>query len=134
MCPPRVVPVTRRSRRRAFWKKSRPFAAMGAALLLAGCVTEPPRARSLASPATALDRTGPPPIPERDRVLFDYRAGVAALRAGQDAEAKAKLDDAIARIGGIITNDAAAARARSLFSAESTKTFIGEPYERVMAY
>jgi hypothetical protein len=106
---------------------------MTAALLLAGCVTEPPP-RNLARGATAADRAGPPPLPERDRVLFDYRAGATALRLGQDAEARAKFDDAIARIGGIITNDAAAARARSLFSAESTKTFIGEPYERVMAY
>lgn len=100
-----------------------------AALLLAGCVTEPPRART-----ATLANGGVPQIPERDRVLFDYRAGVTALRTGKDDEAKAKLDDAIARIGGIITNDAAARRARSLFSAESTKTFIGEPYERVMAY
>ena len=38
------------------------------------------------------------------------------------------------RIGGIVTNDAAAAKARSLFAAESTKNFIGEPYERAMAY
>jgi hypothetical protein len=67
-------------------------------------------------------------------VLFDYRAAATALRFGRDDEAKAKLDDAIARIGGIITNDADAARARSLFSPESTKPFIGEPYERVMAY
>lgn len=71
---------------------------------------------------------------ERDRVLHDYRVAASALRAGDVDEAKARLDDAIARIGGIITNDAEAARARGLFSAESTKPFIGEPYERVMAY
>lgn len=57
-----------------------------------------------------------------------------ALRLGKYDEAKARLDDAIARLGGIIANDADAARARSLFAAESTKTFLGEPYERVMAY
>jgi hypothetical protein len=71
---------------------------------------------------------------ERDRVLFDYRAAATALRGGDFEDAKARLDDAIMRIGGIITNDADAARARRLFSAESTKPFIGEPYERVMAY
>src|SRR6185295_11142089 len=31
-------------------------------------------------------------------------------------------------------NDEAAKRARSYFSPERSKTFIGEPYERVMAY
>lgn len=113
---------------------SRALAALSAVLLLGGCVSAPPPSRSLARPAAPVDRAGPPPVPERDRVLFDYRAAATALRLGQDAEARAKLDDAIARIGGIIANDAAAARARSLFAAESTKTFIGEPYERIMAY
>src|SRR5215207_10811760 len=82
---------------------------------------------------TSADRRGPA-VSERDRVLFDYRAAASALRADDYDEAKEKLDDAIAYIGGIITNSEDAARARSLFSAESTKTFIGEPYERVMAY
>lgn len=107
---------------------------LGALALLTGCVTEmaePPRAA--AARASEADRRVPP-VEERDRVLFDYRAAATALRGGDFDLAKAKLDDAIARIGGIITNDAAAAKARSLFSAESTKTFIGEPYERVMAY
>lgn len=114
-----------------------------AALLIgAGCVTEQPEGRGSARSAnpaprapgaTSADRR-PPTIPEKDRVLIDYRLGVTALRHGDDAEARARFDDAIARIGGIIANDADAARARSLFSAESTKTFIGEPYERVMAY
>ncbi|MDO8541937.1 MAG: hypothetical protein Q7S40_15985 [Opitutaceae bacterium] len=109
---------------------------MTCTLVLTGCVTESPR-RNAANGAgrrqTEADR-GAIAGAERERVLFDYRLGVAALRRGDDAEAKARFDDAIARIGGIITNDADAARARSLFSAESTKTFIGEPYERVMAY
>jgi hypothetical protein len=102
--------------------------------LLAGCVEIPdaPPAAPGASSATAADRRAP--IAERDRVLVDYRAAATALRTGEADEAKARLDDAIARIGGIITNDADAARARSLFAPESTKPFIGEPYERVMAY
>lgn len=106
-------------------------------VLLAGCVSTPPRnasraaARADAQP-TAADRRVP--VPERDRVLYDYRVAATALRRGDWDFARERLDDAIARIGGIITNDADAARARSLFSAESTKAFIGEPYERVMAY
>ncbi len=105
-----------------------------AALLLAGCVeldesvNQSPRTQP-----SAADRATPA-VDERNRVLVDYRAAATALRAHDYDEAKAKLDDAIVRIGGIITNDADAAKARSLFSAESTKPFIGEPYERVMAY
>ncbi len=111
---------------------------MIAALLFTGCVTESPRrqaanANGRGTPATEADRRVAA-IPDRERVLYNYRLGLAALRRGDDAEAKARFDDAITRIGGIITNDAEAARARSLFSAESTKPFIGEPYERVMAY
>ncbi|HVS51797.1 MAG TPA: hypothetical protein VHD62_05525 [Opitutaceae bacterium] len=113
-----------------------------AVLFLAGCVEFPdapasaPRAPAYANQnaaPTAADRASAPPA-ERDRVLVDYRAAATALRRGEADEAKARLDDAIARIGGIIVNDADAARARTLFVAESTKPFIGEPYERVMAY
>jgi hypothetical protein len=101
--------------------------ALAAAGLLGGC---------LQTPVTALSEADrrEPTVPDRDRVLHDYRQAASALRAGDYAEAKARLDDAIARIGGIITNDAEAKRARSLFGAERSKTFIGEPYERVMAY
>ena len=111
-------------------------AAMSAVLLaLSGCVEAPvappvhltgdPVADGKAQLAVALPK---------DRVLWDYRIAAAALRAGQFDEAKARLDDAIARIGGIIANDEAAKKARSYFTAESQKTFIGEPYERVMAF
>jgi tetratricopeptide (TPR) repeat protein len=100
--------------------------------LRSGAGTSNPSARSNAAPTPADRRI--PAVPERERVLYDYRNAASALRAGDYEEAKAMLDDAIARIGGIITNDADAARARGLFAAESTKTFIGEPYERVMAY
>ncbi len=117
-----------------------------ACLAWAGCVTvdEPSRAAPRTPAVSEPAPTPTPPAPsaadramakaERDRVLHAYRAATEALRAGDFAAAKAKLDEAIVRIGGIIANDADAARARSLFSAESTKTFIGEPYERVMAY
>lgn len=102
-------------------------------LLLASCATPPGEPRARRSGAAAETR-GVPEVPERDRVLHAYRTAATALRAGRHDEAKAALDDAIARIGGIIANDADAARARGLFTAEGSKTFIGEPYERVMAY
>jgi hypothetical protein len=102
-------------------------------LLIGGCVeVDNPATAPRAS--TAADLHVGPLRSERERVLNDYRAAATALRARDFEQAKVKLDDAIARIGGIITNDADAARARTLFAAESTKPFIGEPYERVMAY
>jgi hypothetical protein len=105
-----------------------------ALVLLAGCAT---------APRTSILYTGDPVIDgnaelaaarPQDRVMWDYRIAAAALRAGNFEEAKAKLDDAILNMGGIINNSADAARARGLFSGENAKVFIGEPYERVMAY
>ena len=72
--------------------------------------------------------------PPKDRVLWQYRVGLTALRQGDYEEAKRQFDDAITRIGGIYSSDAAAKKARSYFHHEAKKTFIGEPYERVMAY
>ncbi len=134
------APGTRHRRRRTSLRRAGGAAAL--LLLLAGCATPPSdlrdgagrrRGSDLASTATAVDRREPV-VPERERVLFAYRAGATALRLGDFEAAKASFDDAIARIGGIINNDAEAAKARGLFAAESSKRFIGEPYERVMAY
>lgn len=113
--------------------------AMTAALLsFAGCEIVPDEpARAPVRPTGNAVTDGNAELaaaPAKDRVLWEYRIAAAALRAGNFTEAKAKLDDAISRIGGIITNDESAKRARSLFTAEREKTFIGEPYERVMAY
>ena len=70
----------------------------------------------------------------RDKVLWQYRLGLDAFRAGEFDEAKQRFDDAILTMGGILANRADARRARSLWSGEERKTFVGEPYERVMAY
>lgn len=70
----------------------------------------------------------------RDKVLWQYRLGLSALRAGRHDEAKERFDDAILTMGGILADREDAKRARSLWSGEERKTFIGEPYERVMAY
>jgi hypothetical protein len=93
---------------------------------LSGCATAPDEPRAAVR--------GEAGLPERDRVLHACRAAATALRTGDYPGAKARLDDALARLGGLIVDDAAAARARSLFAAEDTKVFLGEPYERVMAY
>jgi tetratricopeptide (TPR) repeat protein len=105
------------------------------AVVLAGCASPSSPRRSvytgdpLADGPAALQQ-GPP----RDRVVWEYRMAAAAMRRGQYENAQRSLDDALPRIGGIIANDKAARQARSLFHSEAKKTFIGEPYERVMAY
>jgi tetratricopeptide (TPR) repeat protein len=70
----------------------------------------------------------------RDRVLWEYRMAAAAMRQGKFNVAKQNLDDALLTLGGIYGKDADAKKARSYFHAEAKKTFIGEPYERAMAY
>jgi hypothetical protein len=96
-----------------------------------------------ASPKSAFQPTGDPSIdgpraletgPARDRVLWQYRMASAALRRGQFAEARQQLDDALARVGSIFSADRSSRKARGYFTAEAKKTFLGEPYERVMAY
>jgi hypothetical protein len=71
--------------------------------------------------------------PRKDQVLWEYRGAAHAMRRNQFAEAKRFLDDALARISNIYGRDKDAKKARSVFHEESKKTFIGEPYERVMA-
>ena len=104
--------------------------------LLTGCMDGP-------APRPSIAYTGDPIVdgnaelaaaPPKDRVLWDDRIAATALRLGNFDEAKAKLDDAIVKGGGIINHTADAAKARSLSHPEDTKTFIGEPYERIMDY
>lgn len=95
------------------------------------------------APGSAVHLTGDPLVdgpraiesgPARDRVLWQYRMATAALRRGQYADARRWLDEALRRIEGIYQTDPASRRARGYFTAEAKKTFLGEPYERVMAY
>jgi len=110
------------------------FALCVAVAALAGCATEK---------HTEVRLTGDPLVdgenaikngPARDKVLWEYRTALAAMRRGQFDLAKGYLDDAIARITSVYGADAAAKKSRSTFAAEAKKTFIGEPYERVMAW
>lgn len=130
------VPVlSREPLMRSSWIKGlRRLLVVSSLALFAGCATVP---------RSQIVHTGDPVVdgnaelsaaPSQDRVMWNYRIAAAALRAGNFEEAKARLDDAILSIGGIINNSADAARARRLFSGEKAKVFIGEPYERVMAY
>ena len=108
--------------------------AVGTLLTIAGCVEGPGQPSGLGASVAGGDPRFAN-VAARDRVLVEYRLAAASLRAGNFDDAKKQLDDAILRIGGLISGpDEAAKRARGLFSAEREKTFIGEPYERVMAF
>jgi tetratricopeptide (TPR) repeat protein len=107
---------------------------LGAVLFGAGCAT---------TTRYSFPLTGDPLVdapraivegPERDRVLWQYRGALAAMRAGDYEQARVWLDDALLTIGGIFGPDPDARRARGYFREEAKKTFIGEPYERVMAW
>jgi len=102
--------------------------------VFAGCATTP-------APQVALTGDllvdGPKMVaqgPSRDRVLWQYRTAAAAMRRGRFADAKPLLDDALLTLQGIFGPDAEARKSRSVFAREARKTFIGEPYERSMAY
>jgi hypothetical protein len=96
------------------------------ALLLTACASSG-SGQTAAKPA-------PPQPPAKDRVLVEYRTGLSALRRGNIADAERNFSDALLTIGSIFGNDKTAKKSRGLFHEESKKTFLGEPYERVMAY
>ncbi len=101
--------------------------------LLAGCATPTPnwpQTGDLVVDGKAAIAQGR----QRDQVLWQYRTAVAAMRRGQYADARTLLDAALARVGGIFGPDLDAKRSRSYFASEAKKTFLGEPYERAMAY
>lgn len=113
------------------------LASAAAAVLLTGCA-------STGSSRHSFVRTGDPIVdgraaieagPEKDRVLWQYRTGLTLMRRADFAEAERMFDDALLRVGGILQGDDKSARkSRSYFNEEAKKTFLGEPYERVMAY
>lgn len=107
--------------------------AVALAAILAGCVTPQPSVvltgNLMVDGPNAIERG-----PAKDKVLWQYRTAAAAMRRCEFEMAKRYLDDALLTLGGIYGKDKSARQARSYFHEESKKTFIGEPYERVMAY
>ena len=103
-------------------------------LIATGCVTSStsrvPLTGDIMVDGPNMISNGPP----RDKMLWQYRTASAAMRRGQFDVAKPLLDDALLTLGGIFGKDAEARKSRGLFSKEARKTFIGEPYERSMAY
>ena len=102
--------------------------------LLSGCATTPEHHVTLTGDILV---DGPKMIaegPPRDKVLWQYRTAAAAMRQGKFEVAKPLLDDALLTLQGIYGKDAEARKSRGYFRKEARKTFIGEPYERSMAY
>lgn len=114
-------------------------AVLAGALLLAAA-----RAAQAAAPPL------PPPVPYEagpeafvgrlatdlpaNRVLNQMEIGARAFWRADYATAKPALDDAIARIDSVFSDNANAAKARKLWYDEGSKDFKGEPYERAMAF
>jgi len=108
-------------------------ALLAALLTVAGCATT---TRQIVLTGNVMV-DGPNAIangPPRDRVLWEYRTAAAAMRQGNFSLARQYLDDALLTLGGIYGYDPNAKKARGYFHGEARKTFIGEPYERSMAY
>ena len=110
-------------------------AMVAASVVLAGCASSPPKKKVVLTGNIMVDApnaiaNGPP----RDKVLWEYRLAAAAMRQGKFDLARQNLDDALTTLQGIYGPDPNARKARGYFHAESKKTFIGEPYERAMAY
>jgi tetratricopeptide (TPR) repeat protein len=104
-----------------------------ALVLCTGCATTPPQI-----PMTGDILVDGPRMmeegPTKDKVLWQYRTAAAAMRQAKFDVANPLLDDALLTLRGIYGSDAEARKARGYFSKEARKTFIGEPYERSMAY
>lgn len=72
--------------------------------------------------------------PAKDRVLWQMITARSALFQKKYGLAENLLDDALLSIENRYGNDKEARQSRKLFQDEADKFFIGEPYERVMAY
>src|SRR5215471_11729063 len=103
-------------------------------ILAAGCASTPPQKTSYTGDLMV---DGPEAIangPRRDKILWQYRTAAAAMRHGKFDLARQYLGDAQITLQAIYGPDPEARKARGYFTAEAKKTFIGEPYERCMAY
>lgn len=115
---------------------ARPGLMLVMVMLLSGCASVEP---------TYLTRLTGDPIKDgyerisngrpEDKILWQYSTALEHLRRGQLDEAAALLDEALLSQEALAIDGGKKARqARRVFYPESTKVYIGEPYERVMAW
>jgi len=69
-----------------------------------------------------------------ETVLLALNEGMEAFQNGEHAQAEKHFDEAIARISAIWSNTVDAQKARSNWSSEEARMFLGEAYERMMAF
>lgn len=102
--------------------------ALFATLLAAasGVISQAQGASAPADPVTA-GKKAISRASEKDKVLLGYKTALTALRIGQYEDAKKLLDDAFLRLGKHYSAD------KGYSENAAKKTFLGEPYERVMA-
>lgn len=110
-------------------------------LLLTGCVSstktvsqQPANNPAPNSDPVALGLEMVQKAPLKDKVLWQYKTSLMAMRYGKFDVAKQLLDDAILTLNAMMGPDKNAKKARGLFGKEEKKIFIGEPYERAMVY
>lgn len=72
--------------------------------------------------------------PSKDLTLLRMEAGLAALREGDLELSRSYFDNTLDAIESVYADTEASAKARSLWYAEGSKDFKGEPYERALAY
>src|SRR5512138_1708265 len=103
------------------------FSLISFVLVLAGCASTEHQQVALTGNMLV---DGPNAVvkgPPRDKVLWQYRTGAAAMRQGDFALARTSFDDALLTLQGAFGPDANARKSRSYFQGEAKKTFIGEP-------
>jgi len=103
-------------------------------LAVAGCMTPGTPAPDWGQDPVAIGHRLIAQAPPRDRMLWRYRVAAVAMKNGRYAEARALLDTALRALERSHTFHAQARDARGLFTGENAKVFLGEPYERTMAY
>lgn len=132
---PEVSPASPATARLSARRGRVAVASLLVALALAGCASTPDASTFVPTGDPVVDaNTRIALAPPQDRPLWQARLGLEALRRGDWAEAKAKLDDALLAQGGMMGPSADAKRARGLFHREDSKLFVGEPYERALVY
>jgi len=105
-------------------------------LLFSGCSStpKPDRVVPLTGDHLAYHEANIAACSKRNKVLWQYRAAATAIRRDKPEIAKTHLDAALAAATAVYGKpDKNAAKSRGLFSSESRKLFVGEPYERIMA-